>query len=49
MTTLKLNVGSFPDRLKTCNHEYNELVKKYNSLVAKYNDQREMLIRSAYP
>ena len=49
MTTLKLNVGSFTDRLKTCNHEYNELVKKYNSLVAKYYDQREMLIRSAYP
>jgi len=44
-TTLKVSVLSFSDRLKSCNDDYNELVKKYNSLVAAYNDQREMLIR----
>jgi hypothetical protein len=44
-TTTKVNVLSFSDRLKTCNDEYNQLVKSYNDLVSAYNDQREMLIR----
>jgi hypothetical protein len=43
--TLKMNVGTYVDTVKSCNDDYNQLVGKYNTLVRNYNDQRETLIR----